>query len=201
MRSPTRGAIVRFPAASRENPSHWFLAVTMSRMSPVRTAAISSCLYPAGMSLMRECSTNSTSRIADSVSSTLTYPRSPGNGVSLISSLARYPAFVSAPSSAAKFPAAADTLATAQEKASTRLAQAQEGIAKQLDRIAGLASTIDQTLQLQKSVDGTLKGVTAAEEFKSTLLELKRHLADSDQLLKNAARPRTLRLVENPAED
>ena len=97
--------------------------------------------------------------------------------------------------------ASADTLAAAQEKASTRLVQAQEGIAKQLDRIAGLASTIDQTLQLQKSVDGTLKGVTAAEEFKSTLLELKRHLADSDQLLKNAARPRTLRLVENPGED
>jgi hypothetical protein len=97
--------------------------------------------------------------------------------------------------------ASADTLAAAQEKASARLAQAQDAIAKQLDRIAGLASTIDQTLQLQKSVDGTLKGVTAAEEFKSTLLELKRHLADSDQLLKNAARPRTLRLVENPAED
>lgn len=95
----------------------------------------------------------------------------------------------------------ADTLAAAQEKASARLAQAQDAIAKQLDRIAGLASTIDQTLQLQKSVDGTLKGVTAAEEFKSTLLELKRHLADSDQLLKNAARPRTLRLVENPGED
>lgn len=95
----------------------------------------------------------------------------------------------------------ADALAAAQEKASARLAQAQDAIAKQLDRIAGLASTIDQTLQLQKSVDGTLKGVTAAEEFKSTLLELKRHLADSDQLLKNAARPRTLRLVENPAED
>lgn len=97
--------------------------------------------------------------------------------------------------------ASADTLAAAQEKASARLAQAQDAIAKQLDRIAGLASTIDQTLQLQKSVDGTLKGVTAAEEFKSTLLELKRHLADSDQLLKNAARPRTLRLVENPGED
>ena len=97
--------------------------------------------------------------------------------------------------------AAAETIAKAQEKAADKLAQSQDAVAKQLDRIAGLASTIDQTLQLQKSVDGTLKGVTAAEEFKSTLLELKRHLADSDQLLKNAARPRTLRLVENPAED
>jgi hypothetical protein len=97
--------------------------------------------------------------------------------------------------------AAADTLAKAQEKAAEKLAQSQDAVAKQLDRITALASTIDQTLQLQKSVDGTLKGVTAAEEFKSTLLELKRHLADSDQLLKNAAKPRTLRLVENPAAD
>lgn len=95
----------------------------------------------------------------------------------------------------------AAAFAKAQEKTSSQLAQAQEGIVKQLDRIAGLAGSIDQILQLQKSVDGTLKGVTAAEEFKSTLVELKRHLAESDNLLKNAAKPRTLRLVENPGEE
>jgi len=31
-------------------------------------------------------------------------------------------------------------------------------------------------------------------------VELKRHLAESDQLLKNAAKPRTIRLVEKDNE-
>ena len=65
---------------------------------------------------------------------------------------------------------------------------------------AVLATTIDNVLKLQQAVDGTLKGVAVTEEFKSTLVELKRHLAESDVLLKNAAKPRTIRLVEKDNE-
>ena len=38
------------------------------------------------------------------------------------------------------------------------------------------------------------------EEFKNTLLELKRHLAESDTLLKNVSKPRAIRLVETANE-
>ena len=61
-------------------------------------------------------------------------------------------------------------------------------------------ASIDNIFNLQQAVDNTLKGVSATEEFKSTLVELKRHLAESDQLLRNAAKPRTIRLVENDNE-
>ena len=91
-------------------------------------------------------------------------------------------------------------LSATQESSSVQLGKAQTEVATQLGRITALASTIDNVLKLQQSVDNTLKGVTVTEEFKSTLLELKRHLAESDQLLKNAAKPRSIRLVEKDNE-
>lgn len=91
-------------------------------------------------------------------------------------------------------------LAAAQEQAASVLGKAQTEVATQLGRVTALASTIDNILKLQQAVDGTLKGVTVTEEFKSTLVELKRHLAESDQLLKNAAKPRSIRLVEKDNE-
>ncbi|MDR0993453.1 MAG: hypothetical protein LBN38_02645 [Verrucomicrobiota bacterium] len=95
---------------------------------------------------------------------------------------------------------AADAFARMQEKAGGQLAQAQSAVAKQLDRITEMAASIDRILKLQESVNGALQGISATEEFKSTLLELKRHLSESDELLRNAAKPRTIRLVEKDPE-
>jgi len=91
----------------------------------------------------------------------------------------------------------ATKLAAAQEQAAGQLSKSQDEIAKQLGRVTEVAGSIDNILKLQQTVDGTLKGVTATAEFKDTLIELKRHLSESDELLKNAAKPRTIRLVEN----
>ena len=91
-------------------------------------------------------------------------------------------------------------LTAALDQSSTKIGAAQAEVATQLGRVTALASSIDNVLKLQQAVDGTLKGVTVTDEFKSTLLELKRHLAESDQLLKNAAKPRTIRLVEKDNE-
>ncbi len=87
-------------------------------------------------------------------------------------------------------------LVTAQEQASAQLSKSQSEVAAQLGRVTEVAGSIDNILKLQQTVDGTLKGVTATAEFKDTLIELKRHLSESDELLKNAAKPRTIRLVE-----
>ena len=91
-------------------------------------------------------------------------------------------------------------LSSTQEASAAQLAKAQVEIATQLGRVTALASTIDNVLKLQQSVDGTLKGISAAEEFKSTLVELHRHLSESDAILKNASKPRTIRLVEKDNE-
>lgn len=91
-------------------------------------------------------------------------------------------------------------LTAALEQSSAKIGTAQTEVATQLGRVTALASSIDDVLKLQQAVDGTLKGVAVTDEFKSTLVELKRHLAESDQLLKNAAKPRTIRLVEKDNE-
>ena len=87
-----------------------------------------------------------------------------------------------------------------QQEAVAQLAKAQDKVAEQLGRVSEIASSIDRIFKLQQAVDGTLKGVAVTEEFKSTLVELKRHLAESDTLLRNAAKPRTIRLVEKDNE-
>ena len=91
-------------------------------------------------------------------------------------------------------------LSATQQETGAKLAQAHDKVAEQLGRVTDVAASVDQVLKLQQAVDGTLKGVTVTDEFKSTLLELKRHLAESDQLLRNAAKPRTIRLVEKDNE-
>ena len=91
-------------------------------------------------------------------------------------------------------------LAAAQQESASQIAKTQDKVAEQLGRVTGIAASIDQIFKLQQAVDGTLKGVAVTDEFKSTLVELKRHLAESDQLLKNAAKPRTIRLVEKDNE-
>ena len=90
--------------------------------------------------------------------------------------------------------------AKAQQETAAQLAKAQDKVAEQLGRVTDIAASIDRIFKLQQAVDGTLKGVAVTDEFKSTLVELKRHLAESDQLLKNAAKPRTIRLVEKDNE-
>jgi hypothetical protein len=91
-------------------------------------------------------------------------------------------------------------LSSTQEQTAAQLAKAQDKVAEQLGRVTELAGSIDRIFKLQQAVDTTLKGVAVTDEFKSTLVELKRHLAESDQLLKAAAKPRTIRLVEKDNE-
>ena len=91
-------------------------------------------------------------------------------------------------------------LSSTQEQTATQLAKAQTEIATQLGRVTAIASTIDNVLKLQQSVDGTIKGITVTDQFQSMLVELRRHLAESDELLKNAAKPRSIRLVEKENE-
>ena len=95
---------------------------------------------------------------------------------------------------------AAAQIAKTQSDATAHLAKAQDQVAEQLGRLSDLAATIDRIFQLQQAVDGALQGVAVSDEFKSTLSGLRQHLAASDELLKNASKPRTIRLVEKDNE-
>ncbi len=81
-----------------------------------------------------------------------------------------------------------------------QLNQSAESIAQQLDRITQMQASVEQLLRVQEAVDGTLRDVSTANEFKETLGTLRRHLDESDKLLREIAKPRTIRLVESEEE-
>lgn len=76
------------------------------------------------------------------------------------------------------------------------LNKAASAIAGQLDKIMQLEKEIQQVLHIQQMVDGSIKAVSSAEEFKATLAALRKHLEQSDSLIREATKPRTIRLVE-----
>jgi hypothetical protein len=67
----------------------------------------------------------------------------------------------------------------------------------QLGKIAELEKNIQNILHLQETVEGTIKGVAVSTEFKQTLIALKTHLEESDKLLREISKPKTIRLVES----
>ncbi|MGD9874270.1 MAG: hypothetical protein AB7T27_08355 [Kiritimatiellia bacterium] len=80
------------------------------------------------------------------------------------------------------------------------LKKANQTIADKLNEIMGLQKQIDSVLQLQKTVEGTIKNIAASNDFTSTLSALQKRLTESDELVKSATKPRTIRFVETPAE-
>jgi hypothetical protein len=77
--------------------------------------------------------------------------------------------------------------------------KAASAIAGQLDKIMQLEKDIQQVLHIQQVVDGSIKAVSSAEEFKATLAALRKHLEQSDSLIREATKPRTIRLIEQEA--
>lgn len=77
-----------------------------------------------------------------------------------------------------------------------KLGKVSQDLAASLEKIAALGKDIEKVLHVQQTVEGAMKSVSTSEEFKKTLTTLQAHLAASDELVKQASRPRKIRLVE-----
>ncbi|MBU0678688.1 MAG: hypothetical protein KJ626_11285 [Verrucomicrobia bacterium] len=77
-----------------------------------------------------------------------------------------------------------------------KVQSASQQLAAQLDKITELEQDIQKVLHVQEVVDGTIKSVTATEEFSSMLTSLRTHLEESDKVLREVSKPRKIRLVE-----
>lgn len=77
---------------------------------------------------------------------------------------------------------------------------ASTALSEKLEKISSLEQNIVELLKLQETMEGTIRELAASQEFKETLTTLRTHLAESDNLLKEAAKPRTIRLVETDGE-
>lgn len=85
--------------------------------------------------------------------------------------------------------------ATMKEHAAATAKAAQQ-LTAQLDKIAALGKDIEKVLHVQQSTEAAIKTMAASEEFKKMLEALRAHLDASDKMLKEIAKPRTIRLVE-----
>lgn len=95
---------------------------------------------------------------------------------------------------------AAVSIADAQTKAAASLSETQAKVAEQLARVTDVAASVDKILQLQQALDKSLAGLSASEEFKSTFADIRKHLDDSNALIRSVSKPRTIRFVENAPE-
>jgi uncharacterized protein YecA (UPF0149 family) len=72
-----------------------------------------------------------------------------------------------------------------------------KGLSDHLERIALIGRDIDKLLQVQKSIDTTLENVAKTEDFKKTMGRLAEHLENAERVIKEATKPRAIRLVES----
>lgn len=77
-----------------------------------------------------------------------------------------------------------------------QVSQANQTLVAQLEKIQTLGKDIEKVFHVQQMVDGTIKAVTTTEEFKNTLTSLRAHIEQSDALIREVTKPRTIRLVE-----
>ncbi len=93
-----------------------------------------------------------------------------------------------------------DEISGALSEHAQKLSEANNQLAAQLEQIATLEKEIVKILHVQETVEGAMKEVAASEEFKATLEALRTHVQESDKLLREVAKPRTIRLVESDGE-
>ncbi|HMP90975.1 MAG TPA: hypothetical protein PJ991_12295 [Kiritimatiellia bacterium] len=97
------------------------------------------------------------------------------------------------------FSASSAKLEAALQDHAQKTTKAAELLSAQLEKIATLEKEIDKLLKLQQATEGTIKSVSSSEEFRNLVKELRTHLEASDTVLREIAKPRTIRLVEQEA--
>ena len=89
-----------------------------------------------------------------------------------------------------------DKLLSGMQDHVTSLSTSSRLLTDAVNRLGALGQDIEKLLHVQKAVDSTLETISKTEEFKKTISRLSDHLAESDRLLREVSKPKTIRLVE-----
>ena len=92
-----------------------------------------------------------------------------------------------------------DKMQAAMSAQAQQIEKASASLTAQVEKILAIGKEVEKVLHVSQAVDGALKNLTASEEFKKAMNALQTHLTESDKLLREAAKPRTIRLVEHEA--
>ena len=69
-------------------------------------------------------------------------------------------------------------------------------MAQQVDVLADLGGKIQELLQMEQALERALAGITSAEEFQKTFVQLREHLATTDEFCRRLSKPRVITLHE-----
>ncbi|NLB65797.1 MAG: hypothetical protein GX803_04945 [Lentisphaerae bacterium] len=90
----------------------------------------------------------------------------------------------------------ADGIQNALGSSLEKAAQAAGDVAQQVDVLADLGGKIQELLQMEQALERALAGITSAEEFQKTFVQLREHLATTDEFCRRLSKPRVITLHE-----
>ncbi len=95
---------------------------------------------------------------------------------------------------------AAQQLSESLNTYAAQLGSATKALSGEIEQLGIAQQSIEKLLHVEEAVDGTLKSIAAMDEFKETLHSLRVHIEESDKLIKEASKPRTITLIEEDGE-
>ena len=95
-----------------------------------------------------------------------------------------------------EYAASTDALKLSTEEGMRNTVGAAQSLGAKLAEVQNVAEQVDQLLRLEKSVEHAIAGLSATEEFKETLGDLRKHLETTDEFCKEMKKPKVITLRE-----
>jgi hypothetical protein len=97
---------------------------------------------------------------------------------------------------AQQYAGSADGIQRALGESLQKAAKAASDVAKQVDTIADLGDKIKELLQIEHALERAMAGIAGGEEFQKTFVQLREHLATTDEFCRRLSKPRVITLHE-----
>jgi biopolymer transport protein ExbB/TolQ len=94
------------------------------------------------------------------------------------------------------FQKSATELQTASDAAMTKSTHAAQQLAGKMDEVAQLAAGIKDLLNIEKAIEKSMSGISASEDFRKTLADLRTHLNSTTEFCNRMSKPRVITLRE-----
>lgn len=94
------------------------------------------------------------------------------------------------------FQKSASEMQTASDAAMTKSTAAAHQLAGKMDEVAQLAAGIKDLLNIEKAIEKSMSGISASEDFRKTLEDLRTHLTSTTEFCNRMSKPRVITLRE-----
>jgi uncharacterized protein YydD (DUF2326 family) len=90
----------------------------------------------------------------------------------------------------------AESLQNTTREAAQQSMSAAEDLAKRMGDISRMAAQIEDLLHIEQSIEKSLAGIASSDEFKKTLVDLRQHLASTEDFVSRMRKPKVITLRE-----